>query len=74
FLAAAFAARSAGVASGPWLAAVGATLGSLAVVAPAALLGEAGWRRLPLGAMRWGSGGVLLLAGIMLGLSALRLT
>ncbi len=70
FIAAALAARS----PVPWLAAVGATLGSLAVIAPAAVLGETGWRRLPLTAIRWGSGGVLLLAGVVLGLQALRLT
>ncbi len=70
FITAALAARS----PVPWLAAVGATLGSLAVIAPAAVLGEAGWRRLPLTAIRWGSGGVLLLAGVVLGLQALRLT
>ena len=74
FIAAALAARSSSPPSGPWLAAVGATLGSLAVIAPAAVLGEAGWRRLPLTAIRWATGGVLLLAGVVLGLQALRLT
>lgn len=70
FIAAALALRS----PVPWLAGVGATLGSLVVVVPAAVLGEAGYRRLPLAAMRWGAGGVLLLAGAVLGLRALRLT
>lgn len=70
FVAAALAARS----PVPWLAGVGATLGSLVVVAPAAVLGEAGYRRLPLVALRWGAGGVLLIAGVVLGLGALRLT
>lgn len=70
FIAAALAARS----PVPWLAAAGATLGSLVVIAPAAVLGEAGYRRLPLAALRWGAGGVLLVAGAVLGLSALRLT
>ncbi|WP_254606523.1 TMEM165/GDT1 family protein [Sphingomonas bacterium] len=70
FVAAALAARS----PVPWLAGVGATIGSLVVVAPAALLGEAGYRRLPLAGMRWGSASVLLLAGLVLGLHALGLT
>lgn len=55
------------------LAGVGATLGSLAVVAPAALLGEAGWRRLPLSALRWGAGALLIVTGLTLALSGLRL-
>ena len=50
----------------PWAAAVGATAGSLAVIAPAALIGERGWTALPLLAIR-------RTAGAMLGFSALRL-
>lgn len=57
----------------PVLAAVGATLGALAVVAPAALLGEAAWIRLPLVTARRVIAGLFLLAGLWLGLGALRL-
>ncbi len=69
FIAAALAARS----PVPWLAAVGATLGTLAVMVPATVLGEAGWRALPLRAIRWASAGVLSVAGVVLGLAAARL-
>ena len=69
FIAAALAARS----PVPWLAAVGATLGALAVVVPAAVLGEAGWRALPLRAIRWTGAGVLGVGGVVLGLQAARL-
>lgn len=69
FIVAALAARS----GTPWLAAIGATIGSLAVLAPAALLGEAAWTRAPLGLVRRGSGVVFLLVGLILGLGALRL-
>lgn len=56
-----------------WLAAVGATIGSLAVIAPAAVLGEAGWRALPLTTARRIVGGLFVLAALSLGLGALRL-
>ncbi len=57
----------------PWLAAVGGTLGALAVIAPAVVLGEKRWLALPQRAIRIGSGGVLILAGTIAGLSAMRL-
>jgi len=52
----------------PWLALAGATLGALAVLAPAALLGEVRWRRAPLPAIRRGAAAPLLLAGLWIGL------
>ena len=57
----------------PALAAIGATLGSLAVVVPAALIGERRWRRLPLAGLRWTSGALLLACGLVLGLDAVAL-
>lgn len=69
FVVLALAARSAT----PWLAAVGAVLGSLAVLTPAALLGEAAWTRAPLGRVRVGVGALFVVVGIVLGLGALRL-
>ncbi len=57
----------------PALAAVGATLGGFAVFAPAAMLGERAWLRLPLVAARRVIGAVFLLAGLVLALGALRL-
>ncbi len=57
----------------PWLAAVGAMLGSLAIVAPAAILGEAGWTALPLTTIRRVVAILFLLAALWLGLGALRL-
>jgi putative Ca2+/H+ antiporter (TMEM165/GDT1 family) len=57
----------------PWMAAVGATLGSLAVIVPAAVSGEAGWTALPLVAMRRIIGALFVLAALWLGLGALRL-
>ena len=57
----------------PWLAAIGATLGSLAVIAPAAILGEAGWTALPLVALRRATGVLFVLASLWIGLAALRL-
>lgn len=57
----------------PWLAAVGATLGALAVAVPAALIGERQWLALPQRGIRIGSAIVLVLAGIVSGLMALRL-
>lgn len=69
FVTAALAARSAL----PWLAAVGATAGALAVAVPAALMGEVRWLALPQRAIRFGTGGVLLIAGIFCVLNGLRL-
>jgi len=69
FVTAALAARS----PLPWAAPVGATLGALAVCAPAVLLGEARWLAPPLRPLRIASAAVLTLAGVILGLSALRL-
>lgn len=69
FITAAAAARS----PVPPLAAVGATLGSLAVVVPAAMLGEAGWQRLPLRRLRLAIAGLLLVTGTILALGALSL-
>lgn len=57
----------------PAFAAIGATLGGLAVIAAAALLGEAGWTRLPLVTARRAIGGLFLLAAIWLGLGAFKL-
>jgi putative Ca2+/H+ antiporter (TMEM165/GDT1 family) len=57
----------------PATAAIGATLGSLAVIAPAALLGERAWLALPQLAFRRVAAALFLLAGVGLALSALRL-
>lgn len=57
----------------PWLAAVGGTIGALAVTIPATLIGERQWLALPQGAIRIGSALLLALVGVILGLSALRL-
>ena len=57
----------------PWLAGMGATVGALAAIVPAAVLGEAGWTRLPLTAIRRGAAVPLLLAGSWLGLGTLGL-
>ena len=54
-------------------AAAGATLGALVPVAAAAMLGEAAWIALPQRALRRGAGALLLLAGVWLGLGAMRL-
>ena len=69
FITAALAARS----SAPWLAAAGATIGALAVLTPAAVLGERGWTQLPLVRARRVIGAVFVLIGLVLGLGALRL-
>lgn len=69
FVVAALAARS----PAPWLAPLGATVGALAVLTPAAVLGEGGWTRLPLRAARRGAGALLAVTGLVLGLGALRL-
>lgn len=57
----------------PWMAAVGGAAGTLAVVAPAALLGEAGWTALPLARIRRSLSVLFLLAGAIVALSALAL-
>ena len=57
----------------PWGAGVGATLGSLAVLIPAGLLGERAWTAAPLGPIRRGIGAVFVAIGIVVGLGALRL-
>jgi putative Ca2+/H+ antiporter (TMEM165/GDT1 family) len=57
----------------PALAAIGATLGSLIVIVPAALMGETAWRSLPLKPLRMAIGGLFIVSGIILALGALRL-
>jgi len=57
----------------PALAAIGATLGALAVVMLAALSGEAARRALPITALRVVTGIVLSVMGVILALGALRL-
>lgn len=69
FVTAALAARS----TLPWAAPVGATLGAMAVCAPAILLGETKWLALPLKGVRIASGVMLTVAGVVMGLSAVRL-
>lgn len=56
-----------------WLAAGGAAIGSLAVIAPAALLGERAWLGLPLRPLRLGIAALFLLIAAVLALGALRL-
>ena len=58
----------------PAFAAIGATIGTLIAVAPAAVMGEAAWRKLPLRGMRLVTGAALLLAAAVLAAGALRLT
>lgn len=57
----------------PWLAAAGATIGSLVVIAPAALLGERSWTALPLRPAGIAASALLLAAGLVLALTALQL-
>ncbi|WP_375403218.1 TMEM165/GDT1 family protein [uncultured Sphingomonas sp.] len=57
----------------PWAAAIGATIGSLAVIAPAALIGERAWTALPQLAARRVAAVLFLATGAALALSALRL-
>lgn len=57
----------------PALAAVGATLGSLAVVVPAVTMGETAWTALPLKPIRIAIGAAFVVVGIVLGLSGLAL-
>ncbi|MGE7206058.1 hypothetical protein ACQKJZ_10315 [Sphingomonas sp. NPDC019816] len=54
----------------PWAALPGALIGTLGAVLPALLLGEREWRRLPLQPIRLGMGGVMLLTGLVIALSA----
>jgi putative Ca2+/H+ antiporter (TMEM165/GDT1 family) len=57
----------------PLLAAAGATAGALAACVPAALLGDTLAKTVPLRVIRLVSAALFLVAGIMTGLSALRL-
>ena len=57
----------------PWLSAVGATAGAMAVVTPAILLGETRWAALPLPVVRIATAVVLTIAGAWIGLDALAL-
>ena len=57
----------------PWAAWPGALIGTLGAILPPLLLGAREWRRLPLRAMRIGIGGILILAGLIIALSAKRL-
>ena len=69
FIVAALAART----DLPWAAAVGATIGAGLVGAAAAMMGERAWTALPLRAVRLAAALLLTFAGVVLGLSALRL-
>lgn len=60
-------------ASIPAFAAVGATIGTLAAMAPAAVMGEAAWAKLPIRPVRIASGIALLLVAAVLAIGALRL-
>jgi putative Ca2+/H+ antiporter (TMEM165/GDT1 family) len=57
----------------PVLAWAGATIGALTVTVPAVLVGERPWLALPLKAIRIACCAVLLVAGLAIGLGALRL-
>lgn len=57
----------------PWLAAVGATIGSLVAIVPAVVLGERDWLALPLRRMRVAIGVVFVGAGLVLGIGAIGL-
>ena len=54
----------------PWLAGVGALLGGMAVLVPAALMGEAGWLKLPLLAFGRVAGALFGLTAAFLALGA----
>lgn len=69
FIVAALAARS----PLPWLAAVGATLGALAVSVPAIMIGEARWIALPRRMIGLAIGAIMALAGIIIGLKSIAL-
>lgn len=57
----------------PYAAAVGATLGAVALVTPAALLGERGWSALPQAALRRSASLLFLVTGGLMAFAALRL-
>jgi len=57
----------------PWLAAVGASLGALAVVVPAILNGEARWVALPRRLLCIASAAILMLSGIVIALRSIAL-
>lgn len=57
----------------PWLAAIGGTIGALAITIPATLMGERRWLALPQRSIRLVSALVLAGTGVVFGLSALRL-
>ncbi|WP_034157853.1 TMEM165/GDT1 family protein [Sphingomonas sp. ERG5] len=59
--------------SSPALAAVGATIGALAVNIPAIMMGEAARKRLSIAAIRITIGILFLIVGTILGLGAIRL-
>ena len=69
FIVAALAARS----PLPWAAAVGATMGALLVDVAAVVMGERGWCALPLRWLRIAVAAVLVVAGVVIGLSAVSL-
>lgn len=57
----------------PWLGAVGATLGALAITVPAVLAGEARWTALPQRVLRTSTSLILIVTGIVIGLDGLAL-
>lgn len=57
----------------PWIAAIGGAAGTLAVVAPAVLMGERGWTELPLARARQVIGALFLVASAVLALEAMAL-
>lgn len=57
----------------PWLAAAGATLGALAVVVPAIVIGEARWMALPRRLICTASAAILTLSGVIIGLRSIAL-
>lgn len=69
FVVATLAARSAI----PGMAAAGAFIGALAIVVPATIAGEAARAKLPITAIRFATGVLLLIVGAVSGLGALRL-
>lgn len=57
----------------PMLAAIGATIGALAVNIPAILGGEDARRRMPIAAVRYAVAALFMIGGCVLGLGAIRL-
>jgi putative Ca2+/H+ antiporter (TMEM165/GDT1 family) len=57
----------------PWLAVIGATIGSMAVIVPAVMLGEGAWCALPLRLARRGIGVALVGTGVAIGIAAIGL-